>query len=61
MMESTTTLVRAAAAKKLLFLPHAMLQMARPDRMISTLEVQDVVMTGCIMKIIQPIRAAQVV
>jgi hypothetical protein len=38
-----------------------MLQMARPDRMISTLEVQDVVMTGCIMKIIQPIRAAQVV
>lgn len=38
--------VRAAATKRLLLLPHTIRQMARPDRMISTTEVESVVMTG---------------
>lgn len=38
--------VRSAAAKNLLFLPHAIRQMSRPDRMISPSEVKDVVLTG---------------
>ena len=38
--------VRAAAAKRVLFLPHATRQMSRPDRMIAASEVQSVVVTG---------------
>jgi Domain of unknown function (DUF4258) len=38
--------VRAAAKKRLLFLPHTVRQMSRPDRMIATTEVETVVMTG---------------
>ncbi len=38
--------VREAATKRLLFLPHTIRQMSRPDRMISTVEVEAVVMTG---------------
>jgi hypothetical protein len=38
--------VREAAAKKLLFLPHAIRQMTRPDRMITTTEVRAVVELG---------------
>jgi len=38
--------VRAAAAKRILFLPHALQQMARPERMISAAEVEAVVTRG---------------
>lgn len=35
--------VRLISEKKILFLPHAVRQMSRPDRMISTAEVRNVV------------------
>jgi len=38
--------VREAASKRLLFLPHTIRQMSRPDRMIATTEVEAVVRTG---------------
>jgi len=38
--------VRDAAQKRLLFLPHAIRQMSRPQRMISTGEVEIVVTQG---------------
>ena len=38
--------VREAAQKKLLFLPHSLRQMLRPDRMISTNEVRTVIERG---------------
>lgn len=38
--------VRRAAAQRLLFLPHAIRQMARPERMITTIEIQSVVREG---------------
>jgi hypothetical protein len=38
--------IRAAAAKKVLFLPHALRQMLRPDRMISTREIRLVIAHG---------------
>ena len=38
--------IRQAATKKLLFLPHAIRQMSRPDRMITTTEVNTVAITG---------------
>lgn len=38
--------VRRAATRKLLFLPHAIRQMSRPDRMITPQEVETVVMGG---------------
>jgi hypothetical protein len=38
--------VREAASKRLLFLPHAIRQMSRPPRMISTNEVEVVVTQG---------------
>ena len=38
--------VRQAAAVKILFLPHAVQQMARPERMISTAEVRQIIDTG---------------
>jgi hypothetical protein len=37
---------RQAAEKKLLFLPHAIRQMSRPERMITPQEVERVVMSG---------------
>jgi len=40
------SLVRLASAKKRLFLPHALRQMLRPDRMISTAEVRTVIEQG---------------
>jgi hypothetical protein len=40
------TPVRAAARKKILFLPHAIRQMSRPDRMITAQEVRRVVLSG---------------
>ena len=38
--------VREAAQKRVLFLPHALRQMSRPDRMISTSEVRRVIEHG---------------
>lgn len=38
--------VRAAAGKRLLFLPHTLRQMLHPDRMITTHEIEGVVKTG---------------
>lgn len=38
--------VRAAAAKKILFLPHAVRQMSRPSRMISPAEIDAVIAAG---------------
>jgi len=38
--------VRAAGKKRLLFLQHAIDQMSRPDRMISAMEVRQVIFAG---------------
>ena len=38
--------IRAAAQKKVLFLPHALRQMLRPDRMIRRTEVRRVITEG---------------
>ena len=38
--------IRQAAAIKILFLPHAVQQMSRPERLISAAEVRHVVSTG---------------
>jgi Domain of unknown function (DUF4258) len=40
------SLVRQAAAQRLLFLPHAIRQMSRPDRLITTSEIHSVVEHG---------------
>jgi len=40
------SLVRAAAAKRSLFLPHAIRQMSRPDRLITTSEIHRVIDDG---------------
>jgi len=44
--DRTTQRVREAAGQRILFLPHAVRQMARPDRMITVGEVRDVVLKG---------------
>jgi hypothetical protein len=36
----------SSAYKKILFLPHAIKQMSRPDRMITTNEIRDAVLLG---------------
>ena len=48
MTDSTTILtqVRHSAAKRILFLLHAIRQMAKPDRMITTAEIRMVIETG---------------
>lgn len=38
--------VRKVAKKRLLFLPHALSQMSRPDRMITTSEIRNVIEHG---------------
>ena len=38
--------VRKAAQKKVLFLPHALRQMLRPDRIVTRREVREVIMDG---------------
>ena len=38
--------VRRAATQRVLFLPHAVRQMARPDRMITSDEIRTVIMQG---------------
>ena len=40
------TSIRGAAKKRLLFLPHSVRQMARPDRMITVAEVRRAVFHG---------------
>ncbi|MCI5164339.1 MAG: DUF4258 domain-containing protein [Candidatus Electrothrix sp. AX5] len=40
----------SAAEKRILFLPHAVQQMSRPDRMISTEEVEEAVFSGTIIE-----------
>jgi hypothetical protein len=42
--------VRLSATRRILFLPHAVRQMSRPDRMISTAEVRNVVATGVVIE-----------
>ncbi len=42
--------VRETAAKKLLFLPHAIRQMNKPERMISPTEVREVILQGVIIE-----------
>lgn len=42
--------VRAAARKKILFLPHAVRQMSRPESMIATTEVRRVIRTGTVIE-----------
>lgn len=65
----------AAATKKILFLPHAIRQISRPDRMISTDEIREAVFHGevieeyphdqrgesCLLLHVQPNRALHVV
>ncbi|HOE11430.1 MAG TPA: DUF4258 domain-containing protein [bacterium] len=46
MAKNTMDLVRAAAEKRLLFLPHAMRQMSRFDPMITTEEVAIAIRSG---------------
>ena len=38
--------IATAAIQKILFLPHAIKQMSRPDRMITTDEVREAVLSG---------------
>jgi hypothetical protein len=38
--------IRDCASKRILFLPHAVRQMSRPDRMISTADVRKVLDDG---------------
>lgn len=45
-MREFLELVRRRATEKVLFLPHAVRQMSRPDRMISTEEVRAVIDRG---------------
>ena len=40
------TRVRKSASKRILFLPHAVRQMAQPDRMISTTDIRAVIANG---------------
>jgi hypothetical protein len=44
------TRLREAAARRILFLPHAVSQMNSPDRMISTQEVRAVVFRGVVIE-----------
>lgn len=40
------TRVRQSAAKRILFLPHAIRQMSKPDRMISTSDIRTIISSG---------------
>jgi Domain of unknown function (DUF4258) len=46
MSESILEQTKRAASQRLLFLPHTIRQMSRPDRMISTGDVEEVIRTG---------------
>ena len=45
-MEDTRSIVRVSAGRKILFLPHAVKQMSRHDRMIDRAEVRRVIEFG---------------
>lgn len=45
-MEDVHQKVKAAANKRILYLPHAIQQMSRPDRMISSEEIEAVIWNG---------------
>jgi hypothetical protein len=49
-MSEIAHLVAAAARRKLLFLPHAVRQMSRPDRMITAAEVRRVALQGVVIE-----------
>jgi len=42
--------VKEAAAKKILFLPHAIDQMNRPERLITPAEVREIIMEGYVIE-----------
>ena len=48
MIESTDILIRVrqSVAKRILFLPHAIRQMSKPDRMITTTDIRTVIEAG---------------
>jgi hypothetical protein len=46
MSEEIPEKIRTAAGKKILYLPHAVRQMSRPDRMITTEEVRRILQDG---------------
>jgi hypothetical protein len=48
--QSILTQVREAAAKRILYLPHAVNQMNSPERMISIQEVRTVVLNGVVIE-----------
>lgn len=48
--EGLLHLIRSSAAKRILFLPHAVRQMSRPDRMITTGDVRNVLNTGIVIE-----------
>lgn len=43
-------MIRSSGAQRVLFLPHAVRQMSRPDRMITTIEVRNVIATGVVIE-----------
>ncbi|MBI4792324.1 MAG: DUF4258 domain-containing protein [Deltaproteobacteria bacterium] len=43
--------IKASARRKILYLPHAIRQMSRPDRMISPMDVRDVIENGEIIEV----------
>lgn len=45
-MSSILAEVKKSAKKKILFLPHAVRQMSRTERMITTLEIKKIIYTG---------------
>ena len=45
-MQKILSKVKASAKKKILYLPHAIRQMSRPDRMISPNDVREVIQNG---------------
>ena len=45
-VESILDLVKKSAAKRILFLPHAVRQMSKPDRMISAKEIRQAIEHG---------------
>ena len=48
--QQTLILVQQAAAKRMLVTPHALSQMSRPDRMITSLELNQVIQTGTVIE-----------
>ena len=47
---TTKEKIVSVAKKKILFLPHAVRQMSRPDRMITQEDIKEVVLHGCIVE-----------